>query len=44
MEERRALAAAITRAEAMMPNDVIETTIKNKEIIQTGKSFLDETR
>ena len=44
MEEQKALSAAITRAESMMPNDVIETTIKNKEIKQTGKSFLDETR
>lgn len=44
MEEQKALSAAITRAEAMMPNDVVATTIKNKDIYQTGKSFLDETR
>jgi hypothetical protein len=44
MEEQAALSAAITRAETMSPSDVIETTIKNKEINQTGKSFLDETR
>ena len=44
MEERKALEDSIQRMEQAQPTEVITTKVKNDEIDQTGKSYLDETK
>ena len=44
LEERKALEDSIQRLEQTQPTEIITSTIKNKDIDQTGKSYLDETK